>query len=99
MGGTPGPGRTVSAASAPPGNYTVRKTHQTNKKERVCSFLPLLPSALKQKKITSPFASSSYQSGISFFLKARVDFIAPTETDHAMTERALGTSTESIIGN
>ena len=28
-----------------------------------------------------------------------MDFTATTKTDHAMTERALGTSTESITGN
>lgn len=32
-------------------------------------------------------------------LQAGVDFTAETNTDHAMTERALGTSTESITGN
>ncbi|KAM7382095.1 hypothetical protein PAMA_012797 [Pampus argenteus] len=31
-------------------------------------------------------------------LKTGVDFTATTETDHAMTERALGTSSESITG-
>lgn len=100
---TPGPGRTASLktdprSSAPPGNCKVRQTHQSRRREKTlsifcspCSLFPLLSSS-------SPLlVSLSYQA--ASLLQAGVDFIATTKADHAMTERALGTSTESITGN
>lgn len=101
-----GPGRTASVESDPaqqkrttwklPGPPDAPKPTRP-------SPLPSPPRSLLFFFISSLLVSPSYQPGIYtyifFCLQTGVDFTATTKTDHAMTERALGTSTESITGN
>lgn len=93
----PGPGRIVSAerdprSRAPPGNYRVRQTHQT-RKDPLLTPLPLCSSLLYLFPSRLPCVLPGF-----FFFRLVWTLQTRQKTDHAMTERALGTSTESITG-
>lgn len=91
-GGPPRPKRLDRAA--PPGNYTIRRTHGTT--DPLCP--PLLSSS--PPHLTSPLSSSSVLLLTARGFQAGVDFTRGTkaQSDHAMTGRTSGASTGSISG-